>query len=45
MMLIEPHLPAIRQQPSLTTPYAAPCRFDVIRVRSSTDVWERVDEW
>jgi hypothetical protein len=45
MLIVRAPLPAIRQQPSLTTPYAASCRFDVVRVLSSTDVEERVDEW
>ena len=30
-------LPAIRQQPSLTSPHAAPCRFDAIGLLTSAD--------
>jgi hypothetical protein len=35
-------LPAIRQQRSLTSPQAAPCRFDVNRVLTSADGRQRV---
>jgi hypothetical protein len=38
-----PDLPAIRQQPSLTSPQPASCRFISICVLSSTDVRQRVD--
>jgi Putative transposase of IS4/5 family (DUF4096) len=31
-------LPAIRQQQGLTTPHAAPCHFDAIRLLSSVDM-------
>jgi hypothetical protein len=38
-----PELPAICQQPSLTSPQPAPCRFIAICVLSSTDTRQRVD--
>ena len=37
-----PFLPAIRQQPSLASPQAAPCRFDSIRLLTSADGRQRV---
>jgi hypothetical protein len=40
-----PDLPAIRQQLSLTTPHAALCDLDAIRVMSSADMWEQVGVW
>src|SRR5215216_4353299 len=38
-----PELPAICQQPSLTSPQPAPCRFIANCVLSSTDTRQRVD--
>jgi hypothetical protein len=37
-----PDLPAICQQPSLTSPQTAPCRFDAIGVLTSADREQRV---
>lgn len=39
------NLPAIRQQPSLASPHAAPCRFDCICVLSNTDVGRRMSTY